>query len=101
MPKPNNIKTDLDGIDKSISFRTMTTPLNPRIIKPKGAKSKHLIFSDSVIELLESRTVIPEFDYIGYEVKTVDYVSAIFLMINPDPSNLFLVPENSLVICHH
>ncbi|MHA2140326.1 MAG: Nif3-like dinuclear metal center hexameric protein [Candidatus Thorarchaeota archaeon] len=101
MTRPNSITIDMEGKDQSISFRVMTAPLNPQRLKPRETEPKDFIPSDSVIELLESRTRLLEFDYIGYEVKSVDYISDVFLMINPDPLNLANVPENSLVISHH
>jgi putative NIF3 family GTP cyclohydrolase 1 type 2 len=76
-------------------------PINPQILKPLVEEPKNQILSDDVIEFLESRTQLFEFDYIGYEVKSVDYVSGLSLMINPDPLNFAHVQENSLVICHH
>ncbi len=57
--------------------------------------------SDRVVKFLESRTYIPAFDHLGYEIKTVDEITGIYLMINPDPHNLAQVPSNSLVISHH
>ncbi|MHA2067187.1 MAG: Nif3-like dinuclear metal center hexameric protein [Candidatus Thorarchaeota archaeon] len=101
MSRPNSITIDLEGKDKSISFRAMAVPINPLKLKPIEEDSKNFILSDNVVELLERRTKYLEFDYIGYEVKSVEYVSAVFLMINPDPMNLVHVPENSLVISHH
>ncbi|MFW9883516.1 MAG: Nif3-like dinuclear metal center hexameric protein [Candidatus Thorarchaeota archaeon] len=101
MRKQNTINIDLDGMSKPILFREMEPPINPRRIPSIAAESKEFIFSDNVIEFLEAHTVMLEFDYIGYEVRTVDYISGVFLMINPDPRNLAHVPENSLVISHH
>jgi putative NIF3 family GTP cyclohydrolase 1 type 2 len=57
--------------------------------------------SDEVIRFLENRSSPFEFEYIGYEVKTVEEINSIFLMVNPDPRNFELVPPGSLVICHH
>jgi putative NIF3 family GTP cyclohydrolase 1 type 2 len=57
--------------------------------------------SDEVIRFLENRSSPFEFEYLGYEVKTVDEIDSIFLMVNPDPRNFELVPPGSLVICHH
>ncbi len=101
MTKQNIIIKDLEGLNKSISFRTMIAPLEPQIIKSEVVQSEHIIDSDIIIEFLENRTYLPEFDYIGYEVKTVDHINAVYLMINPDPLNFNYVPKNSLVICHH
>ena len=61
---------------------------------------------------MEKISPIYEFEYshinrdglnvsIGYEAKTVEEINAIYLMINPDPRNVALVPSNSLLISHH
>lgn len=101
MNKQNIIDVNLDEISKSVSFREMTAPLNPGRIVLRTGKPSEFILSDSVTEFLEAQTIMLDFDYVGYEVRTVDYISDIFLMINPDPRNLAHVPENSLVISHH
>ncbi|MHA1513475.1 MAG: hypothetical protein ACTSRJ_05365, partial [Candidatus Hodarchaeales archaeon] len=42
-----------------------------------------------------------EYDIPGVEVKTVDKIKGIFLMINPDPRAFDVTPPESMVICHH
>ncbi|MFQ5832552.1 MAG: Nif3-like dinuclear metal center hexameric protein [Candidatus Thorarchaeota archaeon] len=101
MTIPTNVRMELDRIDKPISFRPMVTPIDPGRLQPLTAEPKARVSSDSVVEFLERRTQTFEFDYVGYEVKSVDYSSALYLMINPDPLNFVHVPKNSLVICHH
>ncbi|UCE96735.1 MAG: Nif3-like dinuclear metal center hexameric protein [Candidatus Bathyarchaeota archaeon] len=82
-----------------IPFREVTIPAELTPTKPQDMAE--FFASDTVVNFLESRTSLPKFDYLGYEVKTADEVNAIYLMINPDPRNFALVPQNSLVICHH
>jgi putative NIF3 family GTP cyclohydrolase 1 type 2 len=68
--------------------------------------------SDNVIEYLENRSPIYEFEYshikrrnskisLGYEIKSVNEINAIYLMINPQPPKFALIPPHSLVISHH
>ena len=82
-----------------IPYRTITVPAQLAARKPHGKAES--IASDNVVKFLESRASLPKFDYLGYEVKTVDEIDAIYLMINPDPRNFALVPQSSLVVCHH
>ncbi|MHA2225067.1 MAG: Nif3-like dinuclear metal center hexameric protein [Candidatus Hodarchaeales archaeon] len=74
--------------------------------------SRKLIHSDDVIEFLENRSPIYKFEYshvkrknsnlsLGYEIKSVNDINAIYLMINPDPKKFSLIPPNSLIISHH
>jgi len=86
--------------ESTISYRAMSLPLIPRKME-KELSPKHAIPSDTVVEFLENRTQIFNFDYLGYEVKSVDLINSIHLMINPDPINLGQVPAGGLVICHH
>lgn len=67
----------------------------------KRDKDRNFIRSDTVVEFLESRTQLYDFDHLGYEVKSVENIDSIFLVINPDPLNFSLIPEDSLVITHH
>ncbi|MHA2310437.1 MAG: Nif3-like dinuclear metal center hexameric protein [Candidatus Thorarchaeota archaeon] len=83
------------------SYKAMSVPFLPSNIEAFTTRQGEFIESDEVVSFLESRTQIYEFDHLGYEKKTVDQVSGIYLMINPDPINLELVPEGSLVISHH
>jgi len=92
---------ELDGIDKPISFRPMVAPIDPGTIRPLATGPQARTLSDSVVEFLERRTQTVEFDHVGYEVRPVDYVNTVWLMINPDPLNFAHVSRNSLVICHH
>ncbi len=101
MTMPIDWKMELERIDKPISFRPMVAPIDPGKFRPPIAEPKTRILSDDVVGFLERRTQTFEFDHIGYEVKSVDYISALCLMINPDPLNFAHVPKNSLVICHH
>ncbi len=59
-----------------------------------------------VVSFLEKRSPPLKFEYKGYdkpgvEVKTVDTIKGIFLMINPDPRGFDVIPPESMVICHH
>jgi putative NIF3 family GTP cyclohydrolase 1 type 2 len=59
-----------------------------------------------VVNYLEKRSPPLMFEYAGYdipgvEVKTVDKIKGIFLMINPDPRAFDVIPPESMVICHH
>ena len=59
-----------------------------------------------VVSYLEKRSPPLMFEYAGYdipgvEVKTVDKIKGIFLMINPDPRAFDVIPPESMVICHH
>lgn len=82
-----------------IPYREVTVPA--RLVPRKPHELAEFIVSDTVIKFLESRASLPQFDHLGYEVKTVDEIDAIYLMVNPDPRNFALVPQNSLVVCHH
>lgn len=108
---PIESKNKLLNIAPSISYRTIN---EPKLTKRKifQIAQKEFISSNEVVELLEKLSPIYEFEYshinrenlnisIGYEVKTVEAIDAIYLMINPDPRNITLVPANSLVISHH
>ncbi|MHA1935787.1 MAG: Nif3-like dinuclear metal center hexameric protein [Candidatus Thorarchaeota archaeon] len=96
-----NSKIGFEINEKAVSLRLIMAPLDPQRIVSSISAPNLQILSDDVVEFLESRTEFLEFDYLGYEVKTVDYVSNLYLMINPDPLNFAYVRENSLVICHH
>ena len=59
-----------------------------------------------VVTYLEKRSPPIMFEYAGYdtpgvEVRTVDKIKGIFLMINPDPRAFDVIPPESMVICHH
>jgi hypothetical protein len=59
-----------------------------------------------VVNYLEKRSPPLMFEYTGYEtpgieVRTVDKIKGIFLMINPDPRAFDVIPPDSMVICHH
>ncbi|MHA1967010.1 MAG: Nif3-like dinuclear metal center hexameric protein [Candidatus Hodarchaeales archaeon] len=59
-----------------------------------------------VVTYLEKRSPPLMFEYTGYdtpgvEVKTIDKIKGIFLMINPDPRGFDVIPPESMVICHH
>ena len=85
----------------SLSYRSMTIPM---LAETKGfydISQRKFISSDEVVEFLENQTPKFKFDYVGYEIKTVEKINAIYLMINPDPRNFALVPDRCLVICHH
>ncbi|MFW9854361.1 MAG: Nif3-like dinuclear metal center hexameric protein [Candidatus Thorarchaeota archaeon] len=77
----------------------------------KGTPGK-LIPSDDVVTFLETLSPINEFEYahvdrkssslsLGYEIKPVDNINVIYLMINPEFHHLALIPANGLVIAHH
>ncbi|MFQ5891774.1 MAG: Nif3-like dinuclear metal center hexameric protein, partial [Candidatus Methanofastidiosia archaeon] len=59
------------------------------------------VSSDKVVSFLESLSPRFDFDYLGYEVKSVKEIGKIYLMINPDPRNLEQVKPESLLISHH
>ena len=68
-----------------------------------GVKS---IDFQEVVTYLEKRSPPLMFEYVGYdtpgvEVRTVDKIKGIFLMINPDPRAFDVIPPESMVICHH
>lgn len=88
-------------IDPSTSYRSITVPMvsNMKIFDQKS--KGEFISSDEVIDFLEKRALIFDFDYVGYENKTVNEITNIYLMINPDPRNFKYIPSGSLVICHH
>ena len=59
-----------------------------------------------VVNYLEKRSPPLMFEYTGYEtpgieVRTVDKIKGIFLIINPDPRAFDVIPPDSMVICHH
>jgi rhodanese-related sulfurtransferase/putative NIF3 family GTP cyclohydrolase 1 type 2 len=99
-------------ISPALSYREISIP---KLLKKKRIQEishKEFISSDEAVEFLENRSPIYDFEYshinhddlnisLGYEIKTVDNINAIYLMINPDPRNIALVPPNSLVISHH
>ncbi|MHA2296330.1 MAG: Nif3-like dinuclear metal center hexameric protein [Candidatus Hodarchaeales archaeon] len=96
--------------DKKLFNRAITAPMLTDVKKYDATIKWES--SDAVVELLEKRSPAYEFEYahvnredsnisIGYEIKTVDEINAIYLMINPDPWNLARVPPGSLVISHH
>ena len=88
-------------IDSSISYRSITIPIKTKTkIFDKTLKNE-FISSDVIVEFLEKNAFVFDFEYIGYEIKTVNEINNIFLMINPDPRNFKFVPSRSLVICHH
>ncbi|MFW9779587.1 MAG: Nif3-like dinuclear metal center hexameric protein [Candidatus Heimdallarchaeota archaeon] len=99
-------------VEPSIPYRQITSSVNKSIKKYISIIPGKSLPSDKVVRFLESRSPIYEFEYahisregvkmsLGYEIKTVDEINAIYLMINPDPRNLAEVPSNSLVISHH
>ncbi|MHA2232809.1 MAG: Nif3-like dinuclear metal center hexameric protein [Candidatus Hodarchaeales archaeon] len=99
-------------ISPSISYREISMPKLAKTTRFQGLSHEEFIPSCDVVEVLENRSSLYEFEYshidnndlnisIGYEVKTVEDINAIYLMINPDPRNIALVPSNSLVISHH
>jgi putative NIF3 family GTP cyclohydrolase 1 type 2 len=74
--------------------------------------SKKFIPSDEIIRFLEYKSPPYEFEYshikrdnsrisLGYEIKTVDEINAIYLMISPNPKIMAQVPSDSLIISHH
>lgn len=95
-----NLKKTLLSLDPRISCRTIAVPLLSGVKEQVQIEHGLSISSDSIIKFLENLAPIFEFDYIGYEIKTVEEIRGIYLMINPDPRNFSVVPPNSLVICH-
>ena len=68
-------------------------------------KNKSIDFQH-VVTFLEKRSPQLKFEYVGYddlgvEVKAVNKIRGIFLMINPDPRGFDVIPPESMVICHH
>ncbi|MHA2174107.1 MAG: Nif3-like dinuclear metal center hexameric protein [Candidatus Hodarchaeales archaeon] len=74
--------------------------------------SNKFITSDNIIGFLEKKSPPYEFEYsyvnrknskisLGYEIKSVDKINAIYLMINPNPKIIAQIPSNSLLITHH
>lgn len=59
-----------------IPYRAVTVPAQLVTRKPHG--KAEFIASDYIVKFLESRTSLPEFDYLGYEVKTVDEIDEIY-----------------------
>ncbi len=111
-----------DGSDRSTSvikravdfLETLDIPLHHDFSLPFQFKErmfhllsgvKYLDFQE-VVSYLEKRSPPLMFEYTGYdipgvEVKTVDKIKGIFLMINPDPRGFDVIPPESMVICHH
>ena len=59
-----------------------------------------------MVPFLEKRSPPLTFESVGHnnpgvEVKAVDKIKGIFLMINPDPRGFDVIPPESMVICHH
>ena len=101
MEKPIDEIKNYPTTERASSYKAMSIPLiheNQEILK---FTSGDFIVSDEIVNFLENRTQIYDFDYLGYECKTVEQVNGIYLMINPDPINFAHVPESSLVISHH
>ncbi len=86
--------------EPTLSFKAMSLPMIP-VKKEAEPPPEQTIPSDDIVDFLEDRTHIFEFDYLCYEVESVDSINSIHLMINPDPINLARVPAGGLVICHH
>jgi len=101
LEKPIGEMQNLYTSDLATSFKAMSIPLLPDNVENLMLKTGEFIDSDAIVNYLENRTQIYDFDHLGYECKTVEQVRGIYLMINPDPLNFELVPENSIVICHH
>ena len=101
LEKPTSELMNLQTSERAISYKAMTIPLLPDNLENLMLKSGEFIASDVVVDFLENRTQIYDFDHLGYECKSVEQVSGIYLMINPDPLNFEHVLENSIVICHH
>ncbi len=95
-----NLKKTLLSLDPRISYRTIAVPLLSEVKEQVKLEHGLSISSDSIIKFLENLAPLFEFDYIGYEIKTVEEIEGIYLMVNPDPRNFSLVPPKSLVICH-
>ncbi|MFW9853944.1 MAG: Nif3-like dinuclear metal center hexameric protein [Candidatus Thorarchaeota archaeon] len=100
------------NIEPAIPFRQITSPVRMSIKRYVPIIPGKTLLSDNVVNFLESRSPIYDFEYthisregskmsLGYEIKSIDEINAIYLMINPDPRNLAEVPSNSLVISHH
>ncbi|MHA2225556.1 MAG: Nif3-like dinuclear metal center hexameric protein [Candidatus Hodarchaeales archaeon] len=98
---PIDIESNQLSISPTLAYRSINVPLYLEVKRVPDVSTKEFISSDEVVEFLENRVPIFRFEYIGYEIKTVDKINAIYLMVNPDPRNLALVPPESLVICHH
>ncbi|MFQ5979658.1 MAG: Nif3-like dinuclear metal center hexameric protein [Candidatus Heimdallarchaeota archaeon] len=108
---PVESENKLLPISPSIYYRAISVPKLAETTRSHELSHKEFIPSCDVVELLENRSPIYEFEYshidddlsisVGYEVKTVEDINSIYLMINPDPRNVALVPSNSLVISHH
>ncbi|MHA2359712.1 MAG: Nif3-like dinuclear metal center hexameric protein [Candidatus Thorarchaeota archaeon] len=101
LEKPIGEIMNLQTTDPATLYKAMSIPLLPENIEILKLRPGEFIASDAVVDFLENRTQIYDFDHLGYECKTVDQVSGIYLMINPDPLNFAHVLENSIVICHH
>jgi rhodanese-related sulfurtransferase/putative NIF3 family GTP cyclohydrolase 1 type 2 len=109
---PVESENKLLPIFPSISYRASSVPKLAKMKRFHEISHKEFISSNEVVEFLEKGSPIYEFEYshinhddlnisVGYEVKTVEEINAIYLMINPDPRSIALVPSNSLVISHH
>lgn len=101
LEKPIDEIVNLQTYDRLTPYKAMPIPFLPPNIDIMKFRSDEFIASDEVVNFLENRTQIYDFDYLGYECKTVEQINGIYLMINPDPLNFAQVPENSIVICHH
>ncbi|MHA2047220.1 MAG: Nif3-like dinuclear metal center hexameric protein [Candidatus Thorarchaeota archaeon] len=102
LEKPIGNVQNLLTSDVATPYKAMSIPLFPKDVENLMIrKSGEFIDSDEIVKFIENRTQIYDFDHLGYEVKCVEQVSGIYLMINPDPKNFEHVPENSIVICHH
>ncbi|MFW9777669.1 MAG: Nif3-like dinuclear metal center hexameric protein [Candidatus Heimdallarchaeota archaeon] len=99
-------------ISRALSYRPIDAPNLDAVKNLHQSFSKDFIPSDKVTDFLEDLSPIHTFEYshikrkdsklsLGYEIKTVDDINAIYLMVNPDPRNIATVPSNSLVISHH
>ncbi len=98
---PIDVESNQLSISPTLAYRSFNVPLYLEGKRVPDVSTREFISSDEVVEFLENRAPIFRFEYIGYEIKTVDKINAIYLMINPDPRNFALVPPGSLVICHH
>ena len=98
------MSSDNNNKERNVSQITSRPITKPYLLKQELIQTQaqgEYIKSNEVIKFLEDYSPPYQFEYIGYEVKKVDSINCIFLMINPDPRSLDLVPADSLVICHH
>jgi putative NIF3 family GTP cyclohydrolase 1 type 2 len=95
-----------------IKYRPITVPVSSSVKKYYEVYPGETISSDDVVMFLENLSPIYEFEYshisrknpnlsLGYEIKAVDEINTIYLMINPEFHHLSRIPSNSLVISHH